>query len=108
MLALIVVFLLGVLLAEHVRTLAARVADTLTHDLPATSIYDLNVSVDGTNPALYCAGEYLVRDNGAWRNVYLTGFARGLMGINANIRVLNPATLHTSDSVIRTWHVAIA
>ncbi len=98
--------------------MADGTVEAFTCDLPATSTYALHLSVDGevvccagemTQSTSYCAGEYLVLDNGVWSNVYLTSFARGLMGHFAtHVIALNPAIVRTAENTTRTWHYATA
>lgn len=84
---------------------AVVVVDRMTSDLPHTSFYNLTVDVDSTQ---YDAGEYLVRDNGVWSNVYLTSYARRLMGDSVDVIALTPACVHDANGSLRVWHLAIA
>jgi hypothetical protein len=81
------------------------VVDLLTDELPSTSTYHLTVTSESTE---YTAGEYLLRDNGVWRNVYLTVHARALMGNSADVIALSSAAVHDSNGVSRVWHLAVA
>lgn len=81
------------------------VIELFTSELPETSFYHLAVNSDS---AQYSAGEYLIRDNSAWRNVYLTAHARALMGDSADVIALSPASVHDANGAARVWHIAIA
>jgi hypothetical protein len=83
----------------------AVVVDAMTCDLPSTSIYTLTVDVDSTQ---YGAGVYLVRDNGVWSNVYLTPYARALMGDSVDVIALTSASVIDDRGTSHVWHVAIA
>lgn len=74
-------------------------------DLPDTSMYALNVL---TGSVEYRAGEYLVRDNGAWRNVFLTVHARALMGHSSDVIELSPATVADASGSFKSWHLSVA
>ena len=76
-----------------------------TYDLAEpTSMYSLNVAAGSGE---FAAGEYLVRDNGQWRNVTLTAYARALMGTSADVIALQPATVVNASGSYRAWHVAV-
>lgn len=70
-----------------------------------TSTYSLNVAA-GTSA--YSSGEYLVRDNGQWRNVYLSAYARALIGTSADVIALQPATVLDAAGTTRVWTVSLA
>lgn len=94
---------------KHAVATVAAVADGLViamaEDLTEpTSIYSLSVAAGSGE---YAAGEYLVRDNGAWRNVYLTVHARALMGSSADVIALAPATVVNASGSSRVWTVAV-
>ncbi len=78
----IVAYLLG---RYHtaIRTWVLTMAETFTPELPDYSpVLCLDAHVRGIEhyAAWALPGEYLIRDNGQWRNVYLTRHARYLMG----------------------------
>ena len=105
---LVAVFNWYVAIGKTVAAVATSIIDGLviamTEDLPDTSTYSLNVAAGSGE---YVAGEYLVRDNGAWRNVYLTVHARALMGESADVIALQPATVHDASGTSSTRHVSV-
>jgi hypothetical protein len=90
---------------DVVTSIIDALIELATYDLPDTSTYALNVAAGSE---VYSAGEYLVRDNGAWRNVYLTQHARSLMGDSADVIALSPATVTDASGSARVWTVSIA
>ena len=94
--------------AAHVRSFIERLDGLVIAtacDLPDTSMYALSVL---TGSVEYRAGEYLVRDNGAWRNVFLTVHARALMGHSSDVIELSPATVADASGSFKSWHLSVA